>query len=58
MSLLNEQEESHEETHVWYLMQAHQCVESFSSRSGHLCVVLLQNQHIKNQLKVHNETFK
>lgn len=43
---------------VQYLMQAHQCVESFTSCSGHLCVVLLQDQHIKNQLKVYNKTPK
>lgn len=36
-----------------YLMQAHQCVEGLAGRRRHLRVVLLQNQHIKRQLKGH-----
>lgn len=34
-------------------MQAHQRVEGLASRRRHLRVVLLQNQHIKRQLKGH-----
>ena len=39
-----------------YLVQAHQRVERLTGRGRHLRVVLLQNQHIENQLKVHKET--
>lgn len=34
-----------------YLMQAHKCIESFSSCHSHFSVVLLQYQHIKHQLE-------
>ncbi len=33
-----------------HLVQAHKCVESFSCRHRHLCVVFLQDQHVKHQL--------
>ena len=32
-----------------HLVQAHECVESFSC--SHLCVVFLQDQHVKHQLE-------
>lgn len=35
---------------VTHLVQAHECVEGFSCRHGHLCVVFLQDQHVKHQL--------
>lgn len=37
-----------------HLMQAHKCVESFSCCHCHLCVVLLQDQHVKHQLDGHD----
>lgn len=33
------------------MVQAHQRVEGLAGRGGHLRAVLLQNQHIKHQLK-------
>lgn len=35
-----------------HLVQAHECVESFSCSHRHLCVVFLQDQHVKHQLEV------
>lgn len=34
-----------------HLVQAHECVESFSCCHRHLCVVFLQDQHVKHQLE-------